>query len=451
MSTSRTDLDGDIFAYLADDLDAAAHAALERSLIEDPAAAQRFIHLCQHELALATVLHSPRVAVRPAPRRRQPSARTRHGWWWAAAAVLVIAISAGMVIHAGGSASRSERSQVATISEVHGASTVDGLVATPGMPLAAGARMQVGMGAGLAFTYADGTRLDLDADSQAVVQGGSGKLVALDHGSLQAAVAPQPVGYPLRVETPLGQAEVVGTRFHLTVAAAATRLEVSVGKVRLSRASDGASCVVQAGYASAVTRNGGPLILSWLDQLTTHLPQHATVMWQADLAGWEGEHAAPPGYSGIAAVGSHAPQPGTRFMGEVRSPLLIAGADAGVVTGPDRYLALRYLAAGFRPGDRMKFMLKSGTKTYHGLIQPTGDIWDVAVVRLDGSFVDLNSGVQPMPAAQPMPVAQPISQIVLLPVAPDGEVGIAGPRLWLGEMLAFTTADAVVVRPVGHP
>jgi len=82
----------------------------------------------------------------------------------------------------------------------------------------------------------------------------SSKRYRLDHGELQAEVARQKPGAPMRIATPQAEARVIGTRFVLRAAPAAesTRLEVAEGKVRLTRLGEGDSVDVEEGrYAVA--------------------------------------------------------------------------------------------------------------------------------------------------------------------------------------------------------
>ena len=441
MTSGPADLDADILAYLAHDLDATRQDDLDRRLCADAAAAARFAHLCRHEIVLATVLRGTSGTRRVRPRRLAAPPMGR--WWWAAAAVLMVAVGCGLAFRWGRHASPP---LLATVTQSSGRSSVHGDGAlgevAVGTPLPAGAQLVIGADARLAFAYADGSRIALEPGSRLTLAAGLGKQVEVERGGLQASVTPQPEGRPLRLVTPQGEAVVVGTRFAMAVDAQTTRLTVSEGTVRLGRAADGASCLVKAGFACAVSAAVTPLVLQWAEPLAARLPAGARITRPSDLSAWEGEWSSPAGFPGLSALGSHAPRPGTRFMGEIRSPVWSDGPPAGA----DRYLAVRYLATGFRLGDRLKFMLKDARGViYHGVIQPTTDAWSDAIVRLDGAFLDLGR------SATPMPDGMPISQIVLLPIAPDGQEGISGPRLWLAEVICFSAPGAVTVQPVGRP
>ncbi len=96
--------------------------------------------------------------------------------------------------------------------------------------------------------YPDGTEIKLAEGTLVEKLSGNGKHVHLGKGLLYASVSPQPPDQPLVVATPQARAEVLGTRFTLSAGADATRLEVDEGRVRLTRAADGASVEVGAGF-----------------------------------------------------------------------------------------------------------------------------------------------------------------------------------------------------------
>lgn len=72
----------------------------------------------------------------------------------------------------------------------------------------------------------------------------------LHHGALAAAVAPQPE--PLLIRTPQAEASVLGTEFILSTLPHSTRLDVSSGKVRLRRTTDGQALEVHGNEFATV-------------------------------------------------------------------------------------------------------------------------------------------------------------------------------------------------------
>jgi ferric-dicitrate binding protein FerR (iron transport regulator) len=73
-----------------------------------------------------------------------------------------------------------------------------------------------------------------------------GKRCHLARGAIVCDVAKQPEGKPMVLTTPYATAEVVGTKFILSVTKELTRLEVEEGKVRLTRRADGEAALVTA-------------------------------------------------------------------------------------------------------------------------------------------------------------------------------------------------------------
>lgn len=111
----------------------------------------------------------------------------------------------------------------------------------------------------------DGTRLELWGDSilQEISedQAGGKRTVVVTRGRLYADVAKQGPGRVLAFKTPQAEATVLGTRLLLSVDAdpdGQTLLEVGEGRVKLARASDGASVEVNAGGFS-IAKIGLPL------------------------------------------------------------------------------------------------------------------------------------------------------------------------------------------------
>jgi ferric-dicitrate binding protein FerR (iron transport regulator) len=107
----------------------------------------------------------------------------------------------------------------------------------------------VGAGSLAMVRLPDGTRIDLEADTQL---GFSDKL-DLVKGSLTADVARQPAGKALLFTTPHAEARILGTRLRLSIEAESTRLDVREGRVRFTRIRDGASADVAGGTFSSTS------------------------------------------------------------------------------------------------------------------------------------------------------------------------------------------------------
>jgi len=106
-----------------------------------------------------------------------------------------------------------------------------------------------------ALRYADGTRLELWADTRVArlsepADASYGKQAIVTEGTLLGAVVKQPAGRPLVVTTPHGEARVLGTVLSVTVepdGVGATRLEVGHGKVQFTESVKGKSVDVTSG------------------------------------------------------------------------------------------------------------------------------------------------------------------------------------------------------------
>jgi hypothetical protein len=102
--------------------------------------------------------------------------------------------------------------------------------------------------------FPDGTRLELGADTtlgELCEDGGKngvGRRIVLARGALKAEVARQPSGRSMAIGTPHGEARVLGTTLRISVDGVSTRLEVTEGRVRLTRKLDGRSVDVAAGH-----------------------------------------------------------------------------------------------------------------------------------------------------------------------------------------------------------
>ncbi|WP_447588015.1 FecR domain-containing protein [Aquipseudomonas campi] len=100
------------------------------------------------------------------------------------------------------------------------------------------------------WTLADGSVLDLNTDSAVALRfDATQRLVHLLRGELHLVSGTDtgsPIRRPLRVDTPFGLFEALGTRFGVRLEEHACRLSVSEGAVRM-QPRDGSSAVAQAG------------------------------------------------------------------------------------------------------------------------------------------------------------------------------------------------------------
>jgi ferric-dicitrate binding protein FerR (iron transport regulator) len=139
----------------------------------------------------------------------------------------------------------------------------------PGDPIRPGQNLETGPGKSLAvLSFPDGSRVEARPDTllrDIREKGGpaAGKSLTLQRGSVWAQIRPQPAERPLVVQTPRGEARVLGTIFTLRVDAdpkGSLRLDVQEGKVRFTRAPDKGAVDVAAGH-SVSSGPGSDLVL----------------------------------------------------------------------------------------------------------------------------------------------------------------------------------------------
>lgn len=186
----------DLIRRHLDGIATSAEAAELDRLLKDPAAADRFAELSRRDQAFQRHFQEEAAAGRfraAVPRRRL----------WAAAAALVAAAVLYLVF----------------------------------------GREQVHRGPHV-LRWDDGSSITLLAGAEAVVLDDDPKIVELRTGELEADVAPQKS--PMVLRTPEAEAVVLGTKFRLSAA----RLEVTEGRVRMTRRSDGAAVDVGPGQVA---------------------------------------------------------------------------------------------------------------------------------------------------------------------------------------------------------
>lgn len=158
--------------------------------------------------------------------------------------------------------------------------------ATLGMALAPGGRLETGSGESLVeLTYHDGTQLTLLNESSITPVGDQGKRLTLNHGIVSADVAPQPAKSPMLVSTPGAKIEVLGTRFALAATSERTELNVSEGRVRVTRVADGQTVEVIEGQS--IITNGEV-------RLSVQESQGPREVWEEDF-----EQGVPKGWNGL--------------------------------------------------------------------------------------------------------------------------------------------------------
>lgn len=160
-------------------------------------------------------------------------------------------------------------------------------LATVGTDLVVNERINThGTGASAIMEYEDGTRLVLVNDSAVRCLSDKRKSVMLHYGNVSAQVSPQPKDLPMLLATPEAQVEVLGTQFAIATTTEHTELNVTEGRVRLTRVSDGQTVEVARGQG--VITNGEA-------NLTVRESSGPRDEWEVDfeqgiLKGWTGSH-----------------------------------------------------------------------------------------------------------------------------------------------------------------
>jgi ferric-dicitrate binding protein FerR (iron transport regulator) len=144
--------------------------------------------------------------------------------------------------------------------------------AVAGQSVLAGQGLETGATGRAVVEYADRTRLELRG--RASFGRERPKQVTQVRGIVTADVARQPGDEPMRFLSAHAEATVLGTTLRLIVDEASTRLEVTGGRVRLKRLSDGKAVEVTAGYF-AVAATGVELVARPLpiDEIVLRPPQ----------------------------------------------------------------------------------------------------------------------------------------------------------------------------------
>ena len=133
--------------------------------------------------------------------------------------------------------------------------------------------------------FSDGSTVTISGNSALTFSDHGQKELHLKEGNLSGSVKPQPAGKPMLIYTRSAMLEVLGTRFEVEAGLAATTLNVSEGKVRVKRFSDGSTVDVPAKHRviAAADREMSPVpvpdsVSRWKSQL--HLgPVDAQGKW----------------------------------------------------------------------------------------------------------------------------------------------------------------------------
>jgi len=150
-------------------------------------------------------------------------------------------------------------------------------------------------GSWLRLELNDGSTVTLVGNSTLTFSDHGQKRLHLKEGNLSGKVRPQPAGRPMLIYTRSAMLEVVGTRFDVDAGLAATTLNVSEGKMRVRRLSDGNTVDVPAKHrvVAAADREMSPVrvpnsVSRWESQL--HLgPEGTYGKWSPGPASEDGK------------------------------------------------------------------------------------------------------------------------------------------------------------------
>ncbi len=145
-----------------------------------------------------------------------------------------------------------------------------------GSPLAGGTIESSSPSAWIELEFLDGTTVMVSGDSRLTFSDFGQKILHLKKGNVTSKVSPQPPSRPMLVHTRTALLEVLGTEFNVGSELDATSLNVTEGKVRLKRLSDGEVVDVPANQR-VVSATGQPLkphlipesISQWKSQFQT--------------------------------------------------------------------------------------------------------------------------------------------------------------------------------------
>ncbi len=202
---------------------------------------------CDEAADLLTASYStPPVAMEDGETRAHPLRLTMvAGWVVAAVAAMLLMVSLL-------ASSSSEDDTIATIAGLSGPLQWTGDGGQVRSDLSIGMKLPGGTIDGLspeswfALEFEDGSTVITTGDSMLAFSDVGQKVLHLKSGNLSADVTPQPEGRPMLIHTRSAVLEVIGTSFDVDADLASTALNVTEGKVRVKRLSDGRHVEVPA-------------------------------------------------------------------------------------------------------------------------------------------------------------------------------------------------------------
>jgi len=199
----------------------------------------------------------PKVSARRSRARRATPASFAPWIGIAAAVALIVGVALFFSRSQNGNATEAVATLISAASDARIVRGGRSISAEAGEGLFANDQLSAGSAGVARIEYADGSMVELAAKASANLLDGdanASKQVKLTNGALSARVAKQS-GKPFVLSTPHATATVIGTQFELAVDAGSTRLDVNEGRVRIERASDAKSVIVDGGFFVVASAN----------------------------------------------------------------------------------------------------------------------------------------------------------------------------------------------------
>lgn len=360
----------------------------DRALAELALVAEPLLARIRQGLPGHAPTHETGAVVTPRVLPRRPGLARR---WWAAgiAAALLLALGAWLLL--GPHGDESARVQM-VVGDVYFVTAEGKTLARAGAVVSPGSTLRtMGEQSLVGIVYADGTRLEVGADSTLTQL--TEKKVFLAEGYLKAEVAEQPPGRPMLLSTPRAEVQALATKFSLAGGPEATHLETMEGVAQLTRTSDGQSIDVAAGFDVIVQGDVKPMA----PQRVQRFYSPRTVLGGASAAAFSPDGATLATWAGQAVMLWEA------GSARQRATLHVPGVTTAAFSRDGRLLATASTAPALQlwnvlSGERRSMLdappgvtdlaFSADGKFLTGLAEKGKDVarWDLATLQLHGTL-----------------------------------------------------------------
>ena len=293
---ARNDWEELIDRHLRGELAESEQERLTELLDTNAAARQEFVEQVQYDTEFAEALRENSHSLRDADILAAERAKTEGQWaskpaflrlMLAAAAVVIVALSAGLIyqlvfpesgIPETDNIATQPRDSDVSVARITGLSgsliwTGDrGQIVRDvkvGTELAGGTIEGMAPDSWFELQFNDGSTVMISGTSMLTFADAGQKELRLREGIFSANVTPQPEGKPMLIHTPSTLLEVLGTQFDVEASLASTMLNVTEGKVRVRRLSDGREVDVPAKHR-VIAEGGGDLTPQRVPESVNH-------------------------------------------------------------------------------------------------------------------------------------------------------------------------------------